>query len=66
MVESTQEMPERGELVLAATKQITTHGVYVTLDEYDDLPAFLHKSEISTGWVRNIHRFIKEGQKIIL
>ena len=66
MAESTQEMPERGELVLAATKQITTHGVYVTLDEYDDLPAFLHKSEISTGWVRNIHRFIKEGQKIIL
>jgi len=59
-------MPEDGELVLATVKEITAHGVYVTLDEYGKLPAFLHISEIATGWVRDIERYAKPGQKIVL
>ena len=66
MAESIQEIPEQGELILATVAQITPHGVYVTLDEYDRMPGFLHISEISTGRVRNIHRFTKEGQKLVL
>jgi translation initiation factor 2 subunit 1 len=61
-----QSMPEDGELVLATVKEITAHGVYVTLDEYGKLPAFLHISEIATGWVRDIERYAKPGQKIVL
>jgi translation initiation factor 2 subunit 1 len=59
-------MPEEGELVLATVKDITAHGVYVALDEYGRLPAFLHISEIATGWVRDIERYAKPGQKIVL
>jgi translation initiation factor 2 subunit 1 len=61
-----QSMPEEGELVLATVKEISPHGVYVTLDEYGKLPAFLHISEIATGWVRDISRYAKPGQKIVL
>jgi len=59
-------MPEDGELVLATVREITAHGAYVTLDEYGKLPAFLHISEIATGWVRDIERYAKPGQKIVL
>ena len=61
-----QFMPDEGELVLATVNQINPHGVYVSLDEYNRLPAFLHISEIATGWVRDIARYAKPGQKIVL
>jgi translation initiation factor 2 subunit 1 len=59
-------MPDEGELVLATVTEISPHGVYVTLDEYGRFPAFLHISEIATGWVRDIERYAKPGQKIVL
>ena len=59
-------MPDEGELVLATVNEISPHGVYVTLDEYGRFPAFLHISEIATGWVRDIERYAKPGQKIVL
>jgi translation initiation factor 2 subunit 1 len=59
-------MPDEGELVLATVTQISPHGVYVVLDEYGKMPAFLHISEIATGWVRDIERYAKPGQKIVL
>jgi len=64
--ETQQQLPEEGELVIANVNQITAHGVYVSLDEYGRLPAFLHISEIATGWVRDIERYAKPGQKIVL
>jgi len=61
-----RRFPEVGEVVLATVKEITPYGAYVTLDEYDDMIGFLHISEISTGWVKNIEKYIKERQKIVL
>jgi len=61
-----QEIPEEGEVVIASVKEITDHGAYVTLDEYGNLPAFLHKSEITTGWVKHIERYVNVGQKAVL
>lgn len=65
-VQAPQQMPEEGELVIASVNEITPHGVYVSLDEYSRLRAFLHISEIATGWVRDIERYAKPGQKIVL
>src|SRR6202166_2058040 len=59
-------LPDRGEIVLCTVREITPHGIYVDLDEYNNMNGFLHISEISTGWVRNIDRVAKVGQKLVL
>jgi len=61
-----QELPERGEIVLATITKITDHGAYVSLDEYDNIQGFLHVSEIAPGWIRSVTRFVKEGEKKVL
>ena len=61
-----QEMPEQGEIVLATITKVMDHGAYVTLDEYDDVQGFLHISEIASGWIRSVSRFIKDGEKKVL
>ena len=59
-------LPEGGEVVICTVREITSHGIYVTLDQYDGISGFLHVSEISTGWVRNIDRVAKVSQKLVL
>ena len=61
-----QELPEIGEIVIASVSKVSDHGAYVTLDEYNNVQGFLHISEIAPGWVRNIGRFVKEGEKKVL
>ena len=60
------ELPDRGDIVLCTVREITPHGIYVDLDEYNNMNGFLHISEISTGWVRNIDRVAKPQQKMVL
>lgn len=59
-------LPDAGEVVVCTVREITSHGIYVNLDQYDGTNGFLHVSEISTGWVRNIDRVAKVSQKLIL
>ncbi|MDG6898968.1 MAG: S1 RNA-binding domain-containing protein [Nitrososphaerota archaeon] len=61
-----RSLPEPGEVVVCTVREITSHGIYVNLDQYDGTNGFLHVSEISTGWVRNIDRVAKVSQKLIL
>ena len=66
MSTETQELPEIGEIVIATVTKVSDHGAYVTLDEYNKVQGFLHISEIAPGWVRNVGRFVKEGEKKVL
>jgi len=59
------EWPEAGDLVLATVTKITEYGAYVMLDEYGK-EGLLHRSEVSSSWVRNIRHFVREGQKVVL
>ncbi len=63
---SENPLPEAGEIVVCTVREITSHGIYVNLDQYAGTNGFLHVSEISTGWVRNIDRVAKVSQKLIL
>jgi len=60
-----EEWPEIGELVIATVDNVTNYGVYVKLEEYNK-EGFLHISEISSRWVKNIRIFVREGQKVVL
>ena len=60
-----QEWPESGDLVMATMENVTDYGAYVKLDEYGK-KGLLHVSEISSSWIRNIHDFVRGGQKVVL
>jgi len=66
MTTEVQELPEVGEIVIATVAKIGDHGAYATLDEYNGIQGFLHVSEIAHGWVRNVTKFVKEGEKKVL
>ena len=66
MTTEVHELPEEGEIVIATIDKIGAHGAYATLDEYNNVQGFLHVSEIAHGWVRNISKFVKEGEKKVL
>lgn len=61
-----ERWPDVGELVIGTVKTITPYGAYVVLDEYDGKRGFLHISEISTSWVRNIREHVREGMRLVL
>src|SRR2546423_12521178 len=61
-----KRLPEAGEIVIVTVREVTGHGAYVRLDEYNGMTGFLHISEIATGWIRNIERYVKPKQKAVL
>lgn len=56
------EFPEVGEKVVVRIKKIMNYGVIVSLYEYDNLEGFVHISNVSSGWIKNIRNFVKENQ----
>jgi translation initiation factor 2 subunit 1 len=57
--------PEDSELVVCTVKNVKNFGAFVTLDEYDDKEGFVHVRDVTTGWVKYIRDFIREGQKVV-
>ena len=55
-------MPELGEIVLVKLSKIMPHGAYCQLVEYG-VDAYLPIGEVASGWIKNIHERIKEGQR---
>ena len=58
-------LPEPDEFVVVSVNKVMPYGAFCTLDEYQGLEAFLHISEVSSGWIRNIREHVKEGQKLV-
>ena len=57
--------PEEGELVVVSVKTVKQNGADVTLDEYEGVTGFIFIGEIASGWIKNIRRFVREGQRLI-
>lgn len=66
MVRRRKKMPSVGDLVVATVREVFEYGAYVTLDEYNDMQAYLPWSEVASRWVRNIRDLVKEGHKIVV
>ena len=66
MTTTIQNFPEVGEIVISTVTRIVDQGAYVALDEYNNVQGFLHVSEIATGWIRNVAKFLKVGEKKVL
>jgi translation initiation factor 2 subunit 1 len=60
-----KDSPELDEYVIATVRKILPYGAFCTLDEYGDTEAFIHISEVASRWIKNIHEFLKEDQKVV-
>lgn len=63
---AAENYPEVGELVLATVKKLLPYGAFLSMDEYAGRDGFLHVSQVSSGWVRNIREHLKEGQRLVV
>ena len=59
---SEMEYPDRGDLVVVKVTQILDYGVFLELLEYDKAKGFIHISNVSSSWVKNIRNFVKANQ----
>ncbi len=62
---SYKSFPRRNELVVGTVERVEDHGVTVRLDEYDGLEAYIPRSHVASGRIKDIRDFVKEGDKIV-
>jgi translation initiation factor 2 subunit 1 len=55
-----------GELVFATITRVTPHGAYARLEEFGGIEGFLHVSEVASGRVRQVERYARPQQKVVL
>jgi translation initiation factor 2 subunit 1 len=65
MVRTKKEWPDERDLVVATVHKVLNYGAFAYLDEYPGKEAFIHISEVSAGWVKNIRDYVRENQKIV-
>jgi len=59
------KLPQENELVFAVVKKIMPYGAFCSIPEYGDLEGFMHVSEVAPRWIKNIHEFLSENQKLV-
>lgn len=58
--------PPLNELVMATVKKVLPYGAIVSLDEFDGSEGFVHISQLSKGWTKNVGEYLKQNQKVVL
>ena len=61
----SNEWPEEGDLIVGTVHKVLSYGAFAKLEEYEGKEAFIHISEVSSGWVKNIRDYVRENQKIV-
>jgi len=57
-----QGWPEKGELVIVKIKRIMDYGAVADLIEYEDRDGFIHISNVTKSWVKNIRSHVSTGE----
>ncbi len=60
-----REWPEEGEVVIAKVTRVMPYGAFASLEEFKDKEGFIHISEISPKWVKNIRDYVREGMYVV-
>ncbi|MBE0526367.1 MAG: S1 RNA-binding domain-containing protein, partial [Candidatus Thorarchaeota archaeon] len=66
MVQKRADWPNTDDYAIAVATKVAPYGAYVQLPEYGDKEGFIHISEISSTWVRNIRNHIHENQRVVV
>src|SRR3970282_3049374 len=59
------DWPDEGELVVCSVANVKNFGAFVTLDEYESKEGFIHIAEVSSGWIKYIRDYVREGQRVV-
>ena len=59
------DWPDEGELVVCTVSNVKNFGAFVTLDEYESKEGFIHIAEVSSGWIKYIRDYIREGARVV-
>jgi len=62
---SPEDIPEDGEYVIGRVVEVKDFGATLNLLEFSEKKAFVHISEVASGWVKYIRDFIREGQMVV-
>ena len=62
---SPSDVPEDGDYIIGRVIEVKDFGATLDLLEYTDQKAFVHISEVASGWVKYIRDFIREGQMVV-
>ncbi len=62
---SPLDVPEDGDYIIGRVIEVKDFGATLDLLEYDGQKAFVHISEVASGWVKYIRDFIREGQMVV-
>jgi translation initiation factor 2 subunit 1 len=60
------DWPRKGEIVLGTVVKVNPFSAFVSLDEYGKKEGMIHISEIAGKWVRDIRKFVRVGQKVVV
>jgi|SRR3990172_5383543 len=65
---SEADFPQKGELLIGTCTKISPHGAYFIVEGFEKLgktAGFVPISEVAKTFVKNIRKFVKEGQKSV-
>ncbi len=60
------KFPEEGEILFGRIKKIMSYGAFCSLDDYPEVDGFIHISEVAPRWIKNIHEFLKDKQRVFV
>ncbi len=60
-----REWPDEGEVVIVKITRVMPYGAFASLEEFKDKEGFIHISEISPKWVKNIRDYVREGMYVV-
>lgn len=66
MVQKRADWPDPDNYAIAVASKVAPYGAYVHLPEYGNKEGFIHISEVSSTWVRNIRNHIHENQRVVV
>ena len=56
---------EQGDFLIARVAEVKNYGAVLNLIEYEGEQGFVHISEVTSGWIKYIRDFIREGQMVV-
>ncbi len=62
---SPSDAPGDGEYIIGRVVEVKDFGANLDLLEFPEHRAFVHISEVASGWVKYIRDFIREGQMVV-